>query len=253
MPGRPRPDRQQLAFDFTAAAPRHGGELLARLREEGLEGIERLRLTRNRSVMVSFRAGELRVHEGYLGAPPHVLRAIALFVSGRTRSARRAAQAVILAHRIERPPRESRPERVHPDDEAMVRKLAEWHRRYNAHFFGGALRTVRVRVSRRLRRRLGHYSAATPSGEPSEIVISRRHIRRHGWDEALHTLLHEMVHQWQDETGQPIDHGAAFRAKAREVGVTPSARRALGRENCAPHERQSIVTDDAGLPPAREA
>ena len=254
-----RADRLQLAFDFTEPsaappAPRDGAALLARLRDEGLKGIERLRLTRNRSVMVSFRNGELRVHEGYLGAPPHVLRAIAVFVSGRTRAVRRAAQQVILAHRIERAPREARPERVHPDDETMVRKLAEWHRRYNAHFFGGALRPVTVRVSRRLRRRLGHYSAATPAGEPPEIVISRRHIRRHGWEEALHTLLHEMVHQWQDETGRPIDHGAVFREKARAVGITPSARRILGRTNGAPHEqRQTFTTDDTALPPAKEA
>jgi hypothetical protein len=37
------------------------------------------------------------------------------------------------------------------------------------------------------------------------------------------TLLHEMVHQWQAETGQPVDHGRAFRRKAREVGITPRA------------------------------
>jgi hypothetical protein len=36
-----------------------------------------------------------------------------------------------------------------------------------------------------------------------------------------------MVHQWQDETGQTIDHGPKFRAKAREVGVAPFARRTL--------------------------
>ena len=59
----------------------------------------------------------------------------------------------------------------------------------------------------------------------TEIAISFRHFRRHGWDEALHTLLHEMVHQWQDETGRPIDHGRDFRRKAREVGVTPAAKR----------------------------
>jgi hypothetical protein len=89
-----------------------------------------------------------------------------------------------------------------------------------------------------MRTRLGHYTAASPVGEPAEIVISRDHVSRHGWDEALHTLLHEMVHQWQDETGRPIDHGATFRAKAREVGITPSARRTVtprrGRQREAP-------------------
>jgi hypothetical protein len=91
-----------------------------------------------------------------------------------------------------------------------------------------------------MRTRLGHYMAASPtSGDPAEIVISRRHLRRHGWEEALHTLLHEMVHQWQDEHGYPIDHGRAFRAKARELGITPSARRTVaaasnGRKRGAP-------------------
>ena len=33
-----------------------------------------------------------------------------------------------------------------------------------------------------------------------------------------------MVHQWQDETGRAIDHGAGFRAKAREVGIAAVAR-----------------------------
>ena len=60
---------------------------------------------------------------------------------------------------------------------------------------------------------------------PPEIAISRRHIRRHGWDDALQTLVHEMVHQWQAETGLPLDHGRHFRRKAREVGIQPSAKR----------------------------
>ena len=79
-----------------------------------------------------------------------------------------------------------------------------------------------------MRSRLGHYTCAA-HGEPAEIALSWRHIRRDGWEEARHTLLHEMVHQWQDEGGHAIDHGAKFRAKAREVGVAPFARRALDR------------------------
>ncbi|HEY8833823.1 MAG TPA: SprT-like domain-containing protein, partial [Gemmatimonadaceae bacterium] len=80
--------------------------------------------------------------------------------------------------------------------------------------------------SRRMKSRLGHYSPASEGCVP-EIVLSRRHIRRDGWDEALHTLLHEMVHQWQDEQGLVVDHGASFRAKARAVGITPLACRAV--------------------------
>ena len=84
-----------------------------------------------------------------------------------------------------------------------------------------------------MRSRLGHYTAATALGDAAEIAISWSHLRRHGWEEALHTLLHEMVHQWQDETGRPIDHGAAFRAKARDVGIEAAARRMV----CAPVPR----------------
>lgn len=60
-----------------------------------------------------------------------------------------------------------------------------------------------------------------------EIAISWRHVRRHRWEEVIHTLIHEMVHQWQDENGLEIDHGPRFRAKARDVGIDAAARRAV--------------------------
>src|SRR4029078_2182216 len=99
--------------------------------------------------------------------------------------------------------------------------LRVWHARYNASHFGGMLRPVPVRVSRRMRSRLGPYAPGPPLKQ-GEIAISWRHLRRHGWDEALQTLLHEMVHQWQDETGLPIDHGSRSRAKARHTGLKAS-------------------------------
>ena len=54
-------------------------------------------------------------------------------------------------------------------------------------------------------------------------------MTRDGWAEALHTLLHEMVHQWQAETGLAVNHGRSFRRKAREVGIEPQARRRVDR------------------------
>ena len=167
------------------------------------------------------------MHEGYLAAPEPVLRAIVTFVEGTTRAERRAAQRVIVAHPIRAARVPARRDRTHPDDVAIAEKLAAWHQRFNARHFHGRLRHVPIRVSRRMKSRLGHYTAGTPGGEPAEIAISRAHLRRHGWEEALHTLLHEMVHQWQDETSHTIDHGATFRAKAREVGIAPYARRVL--------------------------
>ena len=224
---RPRRDEAQLELGFHGGTPHNAEELLARLRILGLRRIDRCRLTRNRNVMVSFGAGELRVHEGYLGAPDTILQAIVTFVEGRSRAERRAAQRVIVGYpiRVARPP--ARRERTHPEDTGVAEQLRAWHARYNARYFRGRLRDVDIRVSRRMKSRLGHYTAATPGGETAEIAISRAHLRRHGWQETLHTLLHEMVHQWQDETSRTIDHGATFRAKAREVGIAPYARRVL--------------------------
>jgi hypothetical protein len=197
-------------------------ELLARLRALGLRRMTRCRLTRNRNVMVSFKSDEIRLHEGYLAAPNDVLAAIVTFVEGRTRAERLRARRRLLAFPIEISTPRRRRRDAHPDDIALAEELGAWHARFNRELFGGELKTVAVRVSRRMRARLGHYISAN-AGEPAEIAISRRHLRRHGWKEALDTLVHEMVHQWQDERGLAIDHGPVFRAKAREVGIAPQA------------------------------
>jgi hypothetical protein len=203
-------------------------ELLHRLRAYGLRDITSLRLTRNRATLVSYRGSALRVHRAFLTAPSDVLHAIATFVSGRRRAERAAARRVLLAFPV---PRDERPLRTrheprHPEDAPTEERLTAAHRALNAERFGGMLQPISIRVSRRLKSRLGYYRVST-AHEPPAIVISRRHLRRHGWTEALATLVHEMVHQWQDDRCGPVDHGRAFRAKAREVGVPAAARRAV--------------------------
>jgi hypothetical protein len=200
-------------------------EFFARLSALGLTRVSRLRLTANRRVMVSFKGSELRVHRGYLDAPADVLQAIVQFVEAGDRLARATARRTLLGFRIDTPPARRRREPTHPADVSLAAELCDWHARMNAERFDGALRAIDVRVSRRMRTRLGHYAAANAAGDPAEIVISRYHVRRHGLDEAIRTLLHEMVHQWQDEQGMKLDHGAGFRAKARAVGIPPFARR----------------------------
>jgi hypothetical protein len=222
-----RGDAAQLAFDLNPM-PRDANELLARLRALGLKRIARCRLTRNRNVMVSFRGPELRIHQGFLAAPHEVHAAIVAFVEARTKAERRVAQRRIVTFGLETPRGPSRRERTRPDDEPLAATFTEWHRRFNSEHFDGGLKPVPVRVSRRMKSRLGHYAAASADAG-GEIAISWRHLRRHGWEEALQTLLHEMVHQWQDESGKPLDHGPGFRAKARAVGIEAAARRAVTR------------------------
>jgi hypothetical protein len=218
---------EQLALSFDTP-PRNAEELLSVLRARGLRHIDGCRLTRNSRVMVSFRDGEMRIHQGYLTASPTVLDAIVTLVEGRTKAIRRAAGKYIVANSpVQHEPEVRRRERTHPDDAAWSARLVAEHERFNHAHFGGALAPIVVRVSRRMKSRLGHYSPGL-GANPAEIAISRRHIRRHGWNDALETLLHEMVHQWQAETGAPLDHGPGFRRKAREVGIRPRAKREVG-------------------------
>lgn len=223
-------DREQLALELSEPPPRNAEELRARLQRLGLGAQYRVRLTTNRTVVVSYSGGELRIHNSFLDADEEVWKAIITFVHGRNRIARREARRTILQFPVaglsDQPRRKRNPERTHPADVSLIRELAHWHVEYNRERFGGALREIPIRISRRMKSRLGHYSPASDGCEP-EIVLSRRHIRRDGWPEALHTLLHEMVHQWQDEQGFVVDHGPSFRAKARAVGITPLACRAV--------------------------
>ncbi len=233
-----RRDPAQLTLELDAGQLRTADDLLARLRSLGLERIRRCRLTRNANVMVSWRGDELRVHEGYLHAPLDVHEAIVTFVESRSRAGRRAASKRIVSFSASTWRDSGRRERTRPEDEPLATKLAEWHARLNEEYFGGSLRAVPIRVSRRMKSRLGHYSGGRADGwrggqerettKPlGEIAISWRHARRHRWEEVVHTLIHEMVHQWQDENGLPIDHGPRFRAKARDVGIDAAAKRAV--------------------------
>jgi hypothetical protein len=205
----------------------------ARLTAGGLGPEWKVIITDNRATMVSFRGQAVRVHRAYLDAPDPVIHAIVRFVTAKRRDVRREASRVILAHAPDRPPADVVPirnrERTHPADAPLVRRLVAAHRGYNAARFAGALTEIPIRVSRRMRRKLGHYSPAT-HGLPPEIAIGRRHIGQDSWDDVLHTLLHEMVHQWQDENGFALAHDARFRRMARALGADPRAvrREAVG-------------------------
>jgi hypothetical protein len=241
-PVAPSPDRpapaSRLPAGTVAPSPTAGAvrtarpdaaQFLAQLQAHGLRGVTHVVLTTNRRTMVSLAGGVLRVHEGFVSAPAHVHAAIATFATSRNRAKRTAARAVIVEFPVPIRPATRRPAAQHPDDAPMAARLTTLHAQLNLEHFGGALDHLEIQVSRRLARRLGHYTPRTHNGGRGEIVISHRHVRRDGWPEAIHTLLHEMVHQWQDETGRPVDHGPQFRAKCRAVGIQPAATRYITR------------------------
>jgi hypothetical protein len=217
-------DDEQAEEDAEDAA-RAAEVLFATLRGMGLQHVKSIVLTRNRSVVVSLKGFELRLHEGFCTAPMEIHAQIVRFVMARRTWERQTARQAILAYPLPKhtkPPRA--PERTHPEDESLAERLAEWHTRLNGERFGASLQQIPIRVSRRMVRRLGHYAPGIEGGG-AEIAISARHVRRDGFASAVETLLHEMVHQWQHENGHTIDHGLEFRRKCREVGAVPRAKR----------------------------
>ena len=211
--------------------------LLDRFRALGLQRVDDLRLTRNRRTMVSIRDRTLRMHRAYADAPEAVHQAVVDFVMARGTgrgppranahgSLHTAARREIVAWAAGIPPdhRPPRAQHTHPDDATLAAQAVEWHKTFNAQRFAGALSLPSIRISRRMKARLGHYAPGRGGAQP-EIAISWRHWRRNGMADVAQTILHEMVHQWQDENGMPLDHGAAFKQKAREVGISPRATR----------------------------
>lgn len=215
-------------------------ELLAnRLKLLGLRDVERILTHTNRTVMISLTAARvLRLHRGYAGAPDRVLRAIARFLDSRLpRADRRSAEREFLAFPVEEhaPPPEQpmRRDRPRPGDVPLLQRLVYRHGCLNEEHFDGLLAAIPIRLSGRMRTRLGELAMDLRTGRPTEIALSRRHILRHPWPEVEHTLLHEMVHQWQAETGLAVDHGRNFRRKAVELGIEPQARRRLTHPSAA--------------------
>jgi hypothetical protein len=205
--------------------------LQRRLEILGLADVRHVVLHQNRTVMVSqARAGRVRIHRGYVYASDRVLRAVVTFLSpGTSRQQLRRAQLELLAFPVEDyvpGDRAAAPaERLLPGDEKILERLRACHRRLNQAHFGCELEEIPFRLSGRMRSRLGELALDERRHRPREIAISRRHLRRDGWEEVERTLLHEMVHQWQAEQDLPVDHGPLFRRKAREVGVEPAAKR----------------------------
>ena len=206
-------------------------QLLSRLSALGLKGVTRMVTHTNRTVMLTLKDGVLRIHRGYAYAPDRVLMAIVRFLKPYTRrSTRKAMEQVFLGFPVDEFVPSSvgrRPDRPRPGDHAALCRLTRLHESLNTRYFDGRLGMVPVRLSGRMRRRLGELTLDRREGRPTEIAINRRHLKAHGWAEVEHTLLHEMIHQWQAETGRTVDHGTAFRRKAREVGVEPRAMREI--------------------------
>ena len=188
----------------------------------------------NRTVMVSLtERGVLRIHRGYAYATDRTLEAVVTFIRPDAGSrARIAARRVITEFPVERYVPRVRvtdgARRTSPVARRLIADLQRSHSELNEAHFGGRLGPVTIRLSSRMSTRLGELTVDRSTGRVAEIALNQRHVQGDGWGEVCDTLLHEMVHQWQVETGEAPDHGARFKIKAREVGIVPAARKAVG-------------------------
>jgi len=217
-----RKSRRQWARDQARQADE--ALLLNRLKHLGLA--TKVEVHENRTVLVSStKHGAVRVHRGFAYASDRTLLAILTFVdSSVRRRVRKAAEREVVSFPIDRylPTRKTLPRRPRPKpgDPRIVARLKQLHKDLNELHFGGALEEIPFRISDRMRRKVGELTVDVAGCRALEIAISRRHLVKDSWSEVENTVLHEMIHQWQAESGLSVDHGAVFRSKAAAVGIT---------------------------------
>ena len=113
----------------------------------------------------------------------------------------------------------------------VVRDLHRWRDRYDAEFKLD-VRDVAIAIMELSRRRLGHFRRGHNAfGLRGEIAIATHHVVRsanpENWWRILGTLLHELLHAWQEVHGSPSRgnyHNREFRDKARSLGLIVDTR-----------------------------
>jgi hypothetical protein len=231
-PDRPAPARPAPPPPAPRPAPprepgaRSEAEVLALLRRHGSPH-QRVAFTNNRRTMISVGRDRslIRMHLSFAAADEAVLAAVAvLYTPGapprKRAAAKEAVRAFINAIPLDRgAPRPLR-RRAHPLDRVHLERMQAVFDEVNRASFSGKLPRVPIHLSRKMRRRNGHFTS-----RPLEIVISWRLCAHGAPGEAEETMRHEMIHLWQYVEGLPVDHGPVFRRAARRLNVHPRATR----------------------------
>jgi predicted SprT family Zn-dependent metalloprotease len=88
--------------------------------------------------------------------------------------------------------------------------------RLNYEFFNGEAPDCRIRYNERFSNSAGRISYNV---RPMVIELSPKHFRRYP-DALQETLLHEMIHAWCYAKFRDTGHGARFKRKLRECGLS---------------------------------
>lgn len=228
---------QQLALELEPR--RTGAEVLQLLRSAGAKRLVRVTFRANRSTIWSLTRGgrALNLHEAYRTAPVSVLRAFGVVASRANRpdgSYRNACRAVRewpgLDYALHRQrdvskdvdvQRRSTPCKGTVEERARMRALYD---RLNETRFRGRLPTdIPLRISRRMKTRLGHMAPAGNTGAPAvgEIALNRALFLTGNEAVLSETLLHEMAHVAAYLFDGHAGHGPPWRRWAMEAGCHP--------------------------------
>lgn len=245
-PGLPSPPSPQPPRPLTP------GQLLVELRRRGAPALMSVRLRRNRTVLWSLteRGSVLNLHAAFAGAPDPVLDdlariarhgargAVAREAAGRVRDwppvgeameKLRGVQVVAALAAAEGVPgAEEQTAGVRctgSDDER--RRVRGLYLAFNAERFEGILpEGLPIRLSDRMKSRLGHVKpATTPGGVRVVVEIALNRLLLHPSNGLLleDVLLHEMAHAADWLVDGRAGHGPTWKAWARRVGCHPMA------------------------------
>lgn len=241
-----RPARAlQLQIDFSPAqsAPRFDEDSLLRaLARRGCRRLEEVRFKKNRGRIISLSKDgrTLHVHACFQDADEEVVNAVVTFLKAGRRSYAYRESIRVMRDHFDRHSQKYGPD---PEEEDLLLMrgidrlrcagtaeqrefIREAYSRYNAGLFNSRLPAVKLRLSDRMRSRLGHIRYHTTSaGERIVLELALNiHLMLPG-NEAilLDTLLHEMTHMEAWLLHGERAHGPDWKAIARRVGCEATA------------------------------
>lgn len=93
--------------------------------------------------------------------------------------------------------------------------IKNYAKKANKTFFNDSLdlNAIQFKTSSRATRTLGRFSVR--NGRQSIMLAEILFDEKSEW---ITTLVHELVHAWQWQTGKPLDHGYSFKQMARTIG-----------------------------------
>jgi hypothetical protein len=236
----------QLQFDFNSGTPgtRFTADTLLRsLARRGCRKLDDVRFKKNRGRIISLSKDgrTLHVHACFQDAPDDVVSAVVTFLkAGRRSYAYRESIRVMRDYFDAHGPKYT-PTSAEEEDHRVKRDidrlpcvgnaeqrafLREAFARYNSGLFNSKLPAVKLRLSDRMRSRLGHIRYHTTSTD-ERIVLELAlniHLMLPG-NEAilLDTLLHEMTHMEAWLVHGERAHGRDWKAIAKRVGCEATA------------------------------